>query len=246
MLVEPKELVLLLPGQTRYEQRGGGTATSTERRIRYTPEIPGPRIGETRPEWEIFSLVGQHALPEPARSLIRYRDVREIMEEMDRTMPLYRGIGSLRQEGDSVQYGGPILLQDGVCPKMPEGRARFVPVRPARLGWPADTFYLTTRRGDQFNSIVYSERDPITGAKRRDAVFFSAEDARRLGLADGDPVLLKSEHGEFRGTCMMDNVKPRCLQAFWPEANVLLDQVLDPDSGEPDYNVLVKVEKAPP
>jgi hypothetical protein len=48
MLVDPADTVVLLPTRTRYEQRGGGTETSTERRIIYSPEIPGPRIPETR------------------------------------------------------------------------------------------------------------------------------------------------------------------------------------------------------
>ena len=47
------QTVLILPAQTRYETPGGGTATSTERRIRFTPEIAGPRIAEARPEWQI-------------------------------------------------------------------------------------------------------------------------------------------------------------------------------------------------
>ena len=38
MLVDPADLVVILPAQTRYEQRGGGTSTSTERRIRFSPE----------------------------------------------------------------------------------------------------------------------------------------------------------------------------------------------------------------
>ena len=74
-------------------------------------------------------------------------------------------------------------------------------------------------------------------------VFFAREDAARLGLAEGDPVLLRSEHGEFRGVCAVEDVRPGCLQAYWPETNGLLDQVLDPESGEPDYNVLVTVHK---
>ncbi|MBZ0254188.1 MAG: molybdopterin-dependent oxidoreductase, partial [Candidatus Methylomirabilis sp.] len=48
MLAEPAETVLLLPAMTRYEQPGGGTETSTERRIYFSPEIPGRRIGEAR------------------------------------------------------------------------------------------------------------------------------------------------------------------------------------------------------
>src|SRR5690606_34063847 len=37
-LLEADE-VLVLPAETRYEQKTGGTSTSTERRIRFTPEI---------------------------------------------------------------------------------------------------------------------------------------------------------------------------------------------------------------
>lgn len=33
----------------------------------------------------------------------------------------------------------------------------------------------------------------------------------------------------------------RVLWDNWPEANGRLDQVVDPESGEPDYNVLVSV-----
>ena len=54
MFTEPGEIVVLLPAATRYEQHGGGTETTTERRIAYSPEIPGPRPGEVRSEWEIF------------------------------------------------------------------------------------------------------------------------------------------------------------------------------------------------
>src|SRR6185312_11426472 len=39
MLVDPAETVVLLPTRTRYEQRGGGTETSTERRIIYSPRF---------------------------------------------------------------------------------------------------------------------------------------------------------------------------------------------------------------
>jgi len=82
MLVPPADLVLLLPGQTRYEQRGGGTLTSTERRIRFSPEIPGPRIGEAMSEWEIFMRVGGAALGTDRRHLLHFADAAAIRAEM--------------------------------------------------------------------------------------------------------------------------------------------------------------------
>jgi len=60
----------------------------------------------------------------------------------------------------------------------------------------------------------------------------------------GDSVLLRPAHGDCRGICSLEEVWPGCLQAYWPAASSLLDQVLDPENGEPDYNVLVSVRKA--
>src|SRR6516225_3393178 len=59
MLIEPGDTVVLLPATTRYEIPGGVTETSTERRVIFSPEIPGPRIGEARCEWEVFLEVAR-------------------------------------------------------------------------------------------------------------------------------------------------------------------------------------------
>jgi len=123
MLVDPQEAVVLLPGQTRYEQRSGGTSTSTERRIRFTPEIPGHRIGETLPEWEIPILIGRKAMSNGDK-LFPFDDTQAIREEMSRVMPIYQGIEKLTQEGDQLQWGGPQLYKDGFT-TMPENRAIF-------------------------------------------------------------------------------------------------------------------------
>ena len=53
MLVEPADTVVLLPAATRYEQSDGGTETSTERQIIFSPHITPPPA-EAKSEWEIF------------------------------------------------------------------------------------------------------------------------------------------------------------------------------------------------
>ncbi len=252
MLVEPGEWALLLPGQTRYEQKGGGTLTSTERRIRFSPEIPGPRIGEAMAEWEIFARAGQAALAPDKTHLLEYPDTAAIRAEMERCMPLYQGIAGLAAEGDSVQYGGPLLCANGVCANMPGGRARFTALVPPQLedhaAAPGTRYYLATRRGKQFNSMVWSEADHIVGTTRRDAVLVAPEDAARLGLRHGESIVLRAGAPnpgvrEFRGVCHLAPVKPGTLQAYWPECNALLPNRLDPQSKEPDYNAWVTLEK---
>ena len=69
MLVEPAEAVLILPATTRYEIPGGVTETSTERRVILSPEVPGPRIEEARPEWEVLLDLARRVRPELADQL---------------------------------------------------------------------------------------------------------------------------------------------------------------------------------
>ena len=63
-----------------------------------------------------------------------------------------------------------------------------------------------------------------------------------LGLAEGSRVRLRSEVGRFEGVVRLSAVKPRSLQVFFPEGNVLIPRRYDPVSGEPDYNVHVLVD----
>ncbi len=238
MLVDPGDTVVLLPSRTRYEQRGGGTETSSERRVIYSPEIPGPRPGEARDEWEIPVLVARCADPERAARFFPWRDTQDIRDEIDRLCPTYKGIASLRKKGDSFQYGGPRLLVDRFL--TPDGKGRFSAVDLPEERIPPGRFLLATRRGKQFNSMVYDHKDPLTGL-HRDDIAMAREDVERLGLRSGDSILLRNDRGEFRGRVKIDRVKPGCLEGHWPEVNVVVPAgCLDP-SGVPDYNAVVEV-----
>ncbi|MFL5322449.1 MAG: molybdopterin-dependent oxidoreductase [Myxococcaceae bacterium] len=246
-LVEPSMdggEILLLPAQTRYEQRGGGTSTNTERRIRYSPEIPGRRIGECKPEWEIPALIGAALRPDKPE-LFAYPDSQDVRTEMGRTMPLYSGIEKLHEEGQWVQWGGERLGEGGLFAHMPDNRAEFTTLEVPHVEIPPGHFFLASRRGKQFNSITWGQKDGITGERSRSAVFFSEEDAKALGLRKGEPVVLRNELGEMKGYCAIGPCRPGHLQAFWPECNVLVGRRYDPSSGEPDYNAFVRVERPP-
>jgi anaerobic selenocysteine-containing dehydrogenase len=232
---------VLLPAQTRYEMRGGVTETSTERRIIFSPEIPGPRIGEARPEWEVFLDLARRARPELADRLF-FDGTAAIRDEIARVVPMYDGIQALRKAGDQVQYGGRHLCWGWKFPT-PDGKARFSVVEPPRVDLPEGTFLLATRRGKQFNSMVQGAADPITGAARN-AVLMSAEDARRLGLRHDDPVVLANELGELRGRVCLAPMRPGNLEVHWPEGEVLIDRRRrSPQAGIPDYNAVVRVER---
>ncbi len=241
-LVEPADTILLFPAQTRYEQRGGGTVTSTERRVYFSPEIPGRRIGETRAEWEILIDLAERVKPE-AKRLIHFDNADQIRKEIAKAVPAYDGIQRMRGKGDAFQWGGPRLCVDGRC-DTPDGRAHFTPVRPPHVDVPPGWFLLSTRRGKQFNSMVHAEKDALIGAKR-DHILMSPDDAEGLGLKGGDPIVLTNDLGAFRGRVKIVPLRPGNLQMYWPESNVLIRRgVVDPACEMPDYNALVRVKPA--
>jgi len=244
MLVDPAYAVLLFPAQTRYEQRGGGTETSTERRVYFSPEIPGRRIGEARAEWEIFMQLAERVRPDTAK-FIHFDDAAAIRKEIAAAIPTYEGIQNLREKGDVFQYGGPRLCEGGTFPT-PDGKARFSVVRPPDLDIPEGQFLLSTRRGKQFNSMIQGEIDPLLGAVRRD-ILLSEEDAAALHLQEGDPIEISNDLGSYQGTVRFAPIRPRNVQIYWPEGNVLIRRgVLDPACEMPDYNALVRIEALRP
>lgn len=262
MFINARGEVLLLPAQTRYEQTDGGIETTTERRICFSPEIPR-QVGEARAEWRILLDIAAAVHPERAH-LLGCETGWKIREEIARIVPFYEGVQHLKKTGDAIQYGGAHLCADGKFPTA-DGRARFravelprshsngapvtrpgafqdnAPDAPGRR--PALQFTVSTRRGKQFNSLIYAEVDPINGAQR-DAVLMHPDDAAALHLIHGDCVALTNNVGRFIGRVFLAPIAPGNLQIHWPEGNVIIRRgVVDSGGGVPDYNAQVKVER---
>ena len=243
MLIEPADTVYLLPARTRYEQQGGGTETTTERRVIFSPYIPGHDVGDARSEWEMLLEFAKGVRPEGYEK-VHFENAAAIRDEIGRVIPAYAGIEKLSKQGDQFQWGGPMLCADRKFGTA-DGKAHFQPVLPADLGAePANgqSFLLATRRGKQFNSMIQQQRDPITGAER-DHIFIAPADARRLSLTTGDRLVLSNDHGRFRGRAFVAEVAPGTLQGHWPEVLGLIPNGhVDPLGGVPDYNARVTLE----
>ncbi|HVT46522.1 MAG TPA: FdhF/YdeP family oxidoreductase [Vicinamibacterales bacterium] len=244
MLVESDGDVLVLPAVTRYESPGGGTETSTERRIIYSPEIPGRRIGSAKPEWWVFREAMRRVRPDLGEDRIGLSDAAAIRHEIAQAIPRYAGIETLQAQGDQVQWGGPVLFAGGKF-ATPDGRGHFAAATLVRQQPDHRRFFVSTRRGKQFNSMVQRPIDPLTGAARED-ILVSASDLAALGASDGAPARLRSAAGEFAGRLREAPIKPGNLEVHWPEGNVLLaGDAIDPQSGEPAYGASVTIELIP-
>ena len=165
-------------------------------------------------------------------------------EEIARVVPFYDGVQHLRDTGDAFQYGGPHLCKDGHF-ETADGKAHLSAPELPTTAKPAgeETFFVSTRRGKQFNSLIYAETDPLTGADR-DAIFMSPEDASRLGLKQDDAITLRNDLGDYSGRVFLAQLAPGNLQVMWPEGNVIIRRgVVATGGGVPDYNAYVSVKR---
>ncbi|KGA96389.1 formate dehydrogenase [Alkalihalobacillus alcalophilus ATCC 27647 = CGMCC 1.3604] len=243
-LVDAKEAVIVLPAKTRYEQDGGGTSTSTERMVYFSPKIEGNKqeIEEARSEWKIYIDLAKRVKPESAH-LVDFKDGQAIRDEMAKANPNYEGVQHLKKQGDVFQWGGAWLCEDGICPT-PDGKGTLIPVDIPNLNKVSGDFYVTTRRGKQFNSMVYSEKDGFNDAERYD-VLLNAEDAKDLSITERELVVVYNQHGVFTGKARFVDIARGNLEVHFPEGNFLLPKgVYEKLAKIPSYNVAVKLEKA--
>jgi molybdopterin-dependent oxidoreductase alpha subunit len=240
MFIEAKEEVILLPAKTRYEQDDGGTETITERRIAFTPEIPR-QVGEAKAEWKILRELAAATYPEKAH-LLGCETGWKMREEIARVVPFYDGFQKLNKTGEAFQYGGPHLCADWKF-NTPDGKAHFRPVPLQELNRKAGEFKVSTRRGKQFNTLIYAEIDPLNEAPR-DAILMNPDDAAQMHLVHEDRIVLKNELGHYKGRVFLAPIARGNLQVHWPEGNVIVHRgIVDPAGKVPDYNAWVRVEK---
>ncbi|MRH42734.1 FdhF/YdeP family oxidoreductase [Aquibacillus halophilus] len=241
-LVDAKEAVIVLPAMTRYEQPGGGTSTSTERMVYFSPEIKGPRIAEARSEWEIYIDLAKRVKPDQYE-LVNFQSANKIRDEIAITAPNYSGIQELKNSGDVFQWGGAWLCEDGICPT-PDGKGNLITVEIPELRKPEGHFYVTTRRGKQFNSMIYNDSDPFNDADRFD-VLMNQADGQKHGIKEQEAIVVYNQFGTFNGRAKFVELKSENIEVHWPEGNTLIPKgVYEKYAGIPEYNTTVIVERA--
>lgn len=99
------------------------------------------------------------------------------------------------------------------------------------------------RRGKQFNSMVYEDKDAFNHMGRY-GVLISRTDARRQGVDEGEAVVLYNRNGVFQGFTQFADIKEGSLGVQFTEGNFLVEKGIYESFVEmPDYVTDVKLEK---
>ncbi len=253
---------VVLPAASFAEK--SGTFTNTERRVQLIrPAIDPP--GEARPDWEIVVDLARRTLkalgqaPNGPYAGWDYASPAQIMDEVAALAPIYGGIRHSRLENGGIQWPCPSLDHPGTpilhVGKFSRGLGKFNPVDyvpPTET--PDETYPLiltTGRRLEHYHTGTMTRR--VAGLNKlapEERVEINAEDAARLGVADGDWVVVESRRGRVKARAA---VGQRCrpgvvfMTFHFAEAlgNVLTHAALDPVSKIPEFKVAaVRVQKA--
>ena len=130
----------------------------------FSPEMPRP-VGEAKAEWRILRELAAAVDPQRAERL-GCESGAAIRAEIARVVPFYDGIQHLQRSGESFQYGGPHLRRRRSLPDRPTARRTSTPSPLPPLERPPGTFALSTRRGKQFNTLIYADDRPAHRRRR--------------------------------------------------------------------------------
>jgi anaerobic selenocysteine-containing dehydrogenase len=237
---------VILPVLARDEEPQATTQESMFNFVRLSDGGVPAVEGEMRSEVAIVSDLAERILPPGRFDWSVLRSHRRLREEIAKTVPGYGAIADIDGTRGEFQIAGRTFHQPEFATE--DGKAHFHVTPLPGPFVSGDEFRLMTIRSEgQFNTVVYEDEDLYRGNRTRDVVMLSPEDADRLGLAEGAPVVVRTSAGEMRVKAAIVDIRPGNLAMYYPEANAIVPRRLDPVSRTPAFKgvaaTLVPAEK---
>ncbi len=231
------QTTVILPALARDEESQATSQESMFNLVRLSEGgEPFPK-GELRSEVAILAELAERILPPGRFDWTRMRSHQSLREEIARAVPGYEEAAS----GAEFQVAGRTFHAPAFATS--DGKARFAPT-PLPEPLRSDELRMMTIRSEgQFNTVVYEEEDLYRGVRRRDSILMAAEDAKRLGFAEGQAVRVHSGLGAMTVRVALVDIRPGNCAMYYPEANALVPATLDPRSKTPAFKAVpVRVE----
>ena len=236
---------VILPVLARDEESQTTTQESMFNLVRISVGGAAPPGSEARSEVDVIASLAERILPRGRFDWSRMRSHAELRREIARVVPGYEALADVDETGREFQIEGRTFHSPRFA--TPDGKAHFRVTPLPDVEPPPGHFRLMTVRSEgQFNTVVYEEEDLYRGNDRRDVVMMSTEDARDLGVSDGDPVRVTTETGSLRVVVSVVDIRSGNLAMYYPEANAIVPRRLDDASKTPAFkSVAARVEKLP-
>jgi molybdopterin-dependent oxidoreductase alpha subunit len=236
---------IVLPVLARDEEAQATTQESMFNFVRLseggTPAVPG----EMRSEVEVIAALAALVLPPGRFDWTALRSHARLRQAIAAVVPGFAALADIDRTRCEFHIAGRTFAEPRF--PTPDGRARFQPTPlPAFAPGPGELRLMTLRSEGQFNTVVYEEEDLYRGNRRRDVVMMAAADAARLGVAEGDRVVVGTEAGALEVSVALVDIRAGNAAMYYPEANVLVPRRLDARSGTPAFkSVAATIRRLP-
>ena len=240
---------LLLPVFNRFETPHRTTVESGNNWVRLNePGHSHLRSGELRSEVHVLAELAHRLLGEAPIAWRRLHDSAYVRELIARTVPGYAPLAGIDQSRREFEVQGRVLQAPRFATA--SGRARLVPTPlPALALPPLEQFgglaagewglvlsLITARSYGQHNTVVYKEADVYRGMPHRHTILMNRGDLAHSGLKAHQRVTVQGEAGRLEGVEIIPgDIRTGVALMFYPEANVLMKAVCDPQSGTPAF-----------
>ena len=227
---------IILPVLARDEERQSTTQESMFNFVRLS-DGGISRHENLRSEVEVISEIAARVLGNDDifhwSKLENHNSIRKLIAQI---IPGFESMDKIGKTKNEFHIPGRLLHN----PAFPteSGKAKFIyhPIPNLNQLQENEFHLLSVRSEGQFNTVVYEEEDLYRGQERRDVVMMNKEDMMHMGLIKDDLVAVKSETGQIDNMLARPfDIKRGTVLMYYPEANALISQKVDPMSRTPGF-----------
>lgn len=245
-----RQQTLILPVFNRFENPHKTTTESGNNFVRLNDEgkshLKAP-AADLISEIELITEIAHRLHGETPVHWRKLQDTVYVRELIAKTIPGYEKIATIDQTKQEFLITGRILDK----PKFPtsDGKAQMFITPIPELSIPTKSDFGvaenqpgivvilgTGRSYGQHNTVVYRSEDKYRGMPHRHCILMNPVDIKKAGFQEHQRVTVKGDRGK------LENIEVICgtiLEGvafmFYPEANVLFQAKIDPQSGTPAY-----------
>jgi molybdopterin-dependent oxidoreductase alpha subunit len=240
---------LLLPVFNRFETPHRTTVESGNNWVRLNePGTTHLRSGELISEVGFLAELAHRLHGDTPIDWRRLQDPVYVRELIARTVPGYEAMAGIDASKREFEVAGRVFHEPRFA--TPSGRARLAVTPLPDLRLPdAEHFgglapeerglvlsLITARSYGQHNTVVYKNGDQYRGMPHRHTLLINPEDLAASGLAAHQRVTVQGEAGALHGIELIPgSIRRGAALMFYPEANVLMRPLKDPESGTPAF-----------
>ena len=226
---------LVLPTLARDEERECTTQESMFSYVRVSEGGAEPASDEMLSEVEIIAALAASVLPPGPLDFTELRGHDALRRAIARVVPGYEQIAGVDAQGrGEFAIPGRRIVGGAVATASGKAEARPTPV-PATTLRDGEVRLMSLRSEGQFNTVVYEEHDYYRGNERRDVIMLNEDDARARGLRRDQRVRVANPTGHMDVVVRFAPLPPGNAAVYYPEANVLIPRLADPESGTPVF-----------